>query len=119
MIKREMTCIVCPLGCTLVAEMEENRVISVCGNTCPKGAAYAERECISPVRTVTTTVKCTSGALLPVKTQTPIPKEKVKDAMGIIDKVHPVLPIRAGDVIIENVFGSKVIATKSLSGGSR
>lgn len=119
MIKREMTCIVCPLGCTLIAEVEGNRVIKVCGNTCPRGAAYAESECISPRRVVTTTVKCQDGTPLPVKTDAPIPKGKVFEAMKLINNAHPVLPISRGDVIIENVFGSKVVATKSEKGGSR
>ena len=113
-MKRELTCIVCPIGCSLVAEIEAGRVISVSGNTCPKGAEYAENECIAPVRMLTTTVRCENGALLPVKTKTPIPKERLFEAMEIINKVHPPLPISAGDVIIGDVFGAEIIAAKNL-----
>ena len=54
---RELTCIVCPLGCDLKVELDENkRVLSVSGNTCPRGKVYAENECVNPRRTVTSTV---------------------------------------------------------------
>ena len=109
-MKRELTCIVCPIGCSLVAEIEDGKVTSVTGNTCPRGKVYAETECVSPMRTITTTVRCTDGTILPVKTQSPIPKDKIFEAMKIINKQTPHLPISIGDVIIEDVFGSKVVA---------
>ena len=115
-MKRELTCIVCPVGCTLTATIENNSVTEVTGNTCPRGKAYAVSECISPVRTVTTTVICESGEILPVKTATPIPKEKIFQAMKIINNAHPLLPISVGDVIIDDVFGSKVVAVKNIGG---
>ncbi len=111
---REMTCIVCPLGCGLRIELNEGKVISVSGNTCPRGEKYANEECTHPMRTITTTVKCQSGEILSVKTDRTIPKEKMFEAVVLINKANPVLPIRAGDVIIEDVFGSKVVATRDL-----
>ena len=111
---RELTCIVCPIGCTLKAEIEDGKVISVSGNTCPRGKVYAENECTSPVRTITTTVKCVTGEVVPVKTESPIPKDKIFEAMKIINNSHPVLPISLSDVIIEDVFGSKVVAVKNI-----
>jgi len=114
-MKRTLTCIVCPVGCTLEVELNGKEVVSVSGNTCPRGKVYAENECTAPKRTVTTTVKCACGAILPVKTATPIPKEKVFEAMKIVNKTSPVLPISVGDVIIDDVFGSKVVAVKNLS----
>lgn len=113
-MKRELTCIVCPVGCNLVAEIEDSKVIKVSGNTCPRGVAYAQSECTSPMRTVTTTVRCSNGQILPVKTKTPIPKEKVFEVMQIISQQHPVLPISVGDVIIDNIFGSEVVAVKNI-----
>ncbi len=115
-MKRELTCIVCPVGCSLVAEFEDGKVLSVSGNKCVRGKKYAETECISPMRTVTTTVKCENGEIVPVKTDKPIPKGKMAEVMKIINATHPVLPISVGDVIIEDIFGSKLVATKN-SGG--
>ena len=114
-MKRELTCIVCPVGCSLSVELEDGKVIEVKGNTCPRGKVYAESECVSPMRTITTTVRCQSGEILPVKTSSPISKEKMFEAMKIINRVNPALPISVGDVIIQNVFGSKVIATKNIN----
>ena len=111
---REMTCIVCPLGCQLKIELENGIVQSVSGNTCPRGEKYANEECTHPMRTITTTVRCQDGQILSVKTDRSIPKEKMFEAVSIINKAKPVLPISAGDVIIEDVFGAKVVATRDL-----
>lgn len=115
-MKRELTCIVCPVGCSLVAEIEDGRVLGVSGNKCPRGKVYAETECIAPMRTITTTVKCENGEIVSVKTKNPIPKEKIFEAMKIINCKNPVLPISIGDVIIEDIFGSPVIATGNVGG---
>lgn len=113
-MKRNLTCIVCPMGCSLEAEICEGKVICVEGNQCPRGKKYAENECISPMRTITTTVRCANGDILPVKTDREVPKEKIFEAMEIINKACPVLPIFINDVIIENVFGSNVVATRNI-----
>ena len=110
-MKRDMTCIVCPLGCAMVVELDEKGgFVSVTGNTCPRGAKYAETECTNPMRTVTTTVKCTDGSVVAVKTDCPVPKDKMADVMKIVSEVIAPLPICVGDVIIENVYGSNIVA---------
>lgn len=48
MEKRNLTCIVCPMGCALEVVIENGQVVSVTGNTCPRGAAYAKSECVHP-----------------------------------------------------------------------
>ena len=115
-MKRELTCIVCPIGCSLTAEIENGKVVSVTGNTCPKGKAYAESECVNPMRVVTTTVKTVNGEPVPVKTDRAIPKDKIFEAMKLINKVRIQLPISVGDVIIEDVFGSNIVAVKNVGG---
>ncbi len=112
-MKRSLTCIVCPLGCTIEAEVIDGD-IKISGNSCPRGKVYAESECISPKRVVTTTVRCKNGELLPVKTDRPIPKGKVLSAMKIIKSAYPILPISAGDIIIKNVFGSDIVAVRNI-----
>ena len=45
MNKRQLICIGCPLGCQMEAEQNEGgEVVSVKGNTCPRGDAYARKE---------------------------------------------------------------------------
>ena len=111
-MRRELTCIACPLGCSLVVTIEEKNVMSVVGNTCKRGEEYAINECTAPKRTVTTTVRCENGELVSVKTRNPIPKEKVFEAMEIINSTIAKLPLTVGDVIIPDLFGSEVIATQ-------
>ena len=113
-MKRNLTCIVCPMGCDIQIEYEDGKILSVTGNTCPRGKVYAQSEVTNPVRTVTTTVKSVDGKIIPVKTNIPIPKDKMFEAMNIINNVKPHLPIYGGDVIIEDIFGAKLVATQSV-----
>ena len=61
MSTRNLTCIGCPMGCQLTAELAGGEVVSVRGNTCARGEAYARKECTHPARTVTGTVRYEVG----------------------------------------------------------
>ena len=115
-MKRELTCIVCPMGCRLSAELEEGRVVLVSGFTCARGKQYAMDECTHPVRTLTTTARCEGGLVLPVKTDRPIPKEKMTDCMQEINRLLLTAPVHIGDVLIRGVADTdaNVIATANL-----
>lgn len=110
---RELTCIICPRGCGLKVEIEDGKVLSVTGNSCPRGVKYAEDECCNPMRTITSTVRCEDGRVISVKTDRPIPKAKMFECMKMINSATAHLPIAIGDVIIEDVFGSNVVATEN------
>lgn len=112
-MKKELTCIVCPMGCTLSVELEGKTVKSVSGNTCPRGKVYAEAECTNPQRTVTSTMRCDNGDLVSVKTDTTIPKEKIADCMKLINSTVVKVPVSIGDVLIEDAFGACVVATQN------
>ena len=113
-MKRELTCIVCPLGCSLQVELsEDGEFLSVTGNTCPRGAVYARSECTDPQRTITTTVRCEDGGMVAVKTDRTIPKDKMLQAMERINPVIAKLPVRIGDVLLEDVFGSNIVACQN------
>ena len=111
---KEMICIICPRGCHLVVDDDLN----VSGNTCPRGAVYAKQELTHPTRTLTSTVKIISDVevALPVKSDKPLPKEKIFDAMELINKTTVKAPIKIGDVVIKNIFGLDVniVATKDI-----
>ncbi len=111
---KKLTCIVCPIGCELSVEFEDGKVKSVKGNTCPGGKKYATDEIINPMRTITTTIKCDNEDVLPVKTDHTIPKDKMFECMQIINSHIAHLPISIGDVIIEDVFGSNIVATANM-----
>lgn len=112
----ELTCIVCPVGCALrVEQNDEGEVISVTGNTCPRGAAYGKDEVLHPVRTLTTTVRVRGAErLLPVKTDRPIPKEMLFAAMEKVNALSAVAPVRIGDVLLDDLFGAKLVAAANL-----
>ena len=105
-MKRELTCIVCPLGCRLSVEMENGKIVSVVGNTCPRGERYATDECTHPMRTVTSIARTERGGVIPVKTNRTIPKELMFDAMKEINAAVVHLPARIGDVVISNLLGT-------------
>ena len=112
---RELTCVACPMGCQLTASIDNGVVVSVTGNTCPRGAKYAETECTHPVRPLTTTVKVEGGKhpVVPVKSADAIPKEKMFDCMNVLNEVQVKAPVKIGDVIVENICdtGINIIAT--------
>lgn len=114
-----LICIGCPMGCPLEATLEGGEVKSVKGNTCPRGDAYARKEVTHPTRIVTSTVRVygsVSGArMLPCKTRTDIPKDKIFDVVRALKGVAVAAPVRAGDVVLENAAGTgvDVIATAS------
>ncbi len=110
-MERKFVCIICPRGCLVTAELDNGEVTRISGNTCLRGAEYVKTECTAPVRTVTSTVRCTNGAMLPVKTAAPIPKEHMRDCMRIINTLKPSPPVKIGSVLKDDVYGSAVIAS--------
>lgn len=117
MEKHELTCIQCPIGCTLTVTVDGGEV-SVSGNTCPRGRVYGIKEVTHPSRTVTSTVEITGGDIprLSVKTRTDVPKEKIFDVMAVIRKTRVEAPVKAGDTVVKNAAGTgvDVIATKTI-----
>lgn len=109
-MEKKLTCIVCPMGCSLCVK-EENGKVTVTGNTCPRGAAYGESEIKNPTRTVTSTMRTEGGKLVPVKTDRAIPKDKIFECMKIINENKAPLQNAIGDVIIKDVFGSNIVVT--------
>ena len=117
LIKIELTCIVCHMGCHLNVEQSEEG-FKVEGNTCKRGEKYAVQELTNPTRVITTTVKLENSylQLLPVKTEDPIPKGMIFDIMEALDKVRVNAPVKVGDVIVENILdtGVNVISAKTM-----
>jgi CxxC motif-containing protein len=98
-----------------VAEIEGDNV-KVTGQTCPKGEQYAIDECKHPVRTVTSIVRVTNreDTMVSCKTEAPVPKDRIFDVMEIIRATTVEAPVHIGDILCDNVFGTRVIATKEI-----
>ncbi len=114
---KNLVCVSCPLGCSIQVEMDGEKVVSVKGNTCKRGDAYARSEMTHPVRSLTSTVKVIGGVhpVVPVKSSGAIPKEKMFDCMKEINKASVKAPVKIGDVVIENVLdtGVNIVVTNN------
>ena len=113
-MEKSFTCIGCPIGCSINVQYDisdGNPInLKVSGNSCPRGKNYAENEIISPVRTLTSTVKTNSSSvrMLPVKTDRPILKSSMKAGMESINTISVKVPVSAGDVIYKNFTGENI-----------
>ena len=99
-----LTCIECPIGCEVKVQMDENdTILSVTGNACPRGKMYAQNDVVCPKRVITSTVKAEDGTLVPVKTDKPVRKSQTFEVMKKINEVTCKLPVKIGDVLVENI----------------
>ena len=118
MEKRELICIGCPLGCMITVEMENGEVVSLKGNTCKRGDAYARKEVTNPTRIVTSSVCVENGEIpmVSVKTKSDIPKGKIFQCVKDLENVTLKAPVHIGDVVVANVAGTGVdiVATKNV-----
>lgn len=118
MEKCSLTCIGCPLGCTVTVELDNGQITAVTGNTCKRGDDYARKEVTRPMRVVTSTVRVTGGDIpvVSVKTEQDIPKEKIMDIMRTLTDISVPAPVHIGDVILKNAAQTAVdiIATKEV-----
>ena len=105
---KELICITCPRGCHL--QVDEKNNYEVTGNACPRGAVYGKNELKNPVRVVTSTVRTNleTEPRCPVKTNGAIPKEKMFEAMRLLDDIVLEVPIETGQVIIPDLFGTGI-----------
>ena len=60
--------------------------------------------------------KIRSGELLPVRSSSYLPKEKILQCMEIIKKTSVSLPVKQYDVVVKNICdtGVDIVATKTL-----
>ena len=99
-----LTCIECPIGCEVKVQMDENdTILSVTGNACPRGKMYAQNEVVCPKRVITSTVKAEDGTLVPVKTDKPVRKDAIFEVMKKINATTCDVPVKIGDVLYANI----------------
>ncbi len=116
-MKKELTCIVCPTGCSITVELDDNKnVVSVNGNSCKRGEKYASEEVSAPKRTLTALVRVENGItrVTSVKTSTSIPKEMINDIIEEIGNIKLTAPVEIGDVVLSNVLnsGADIVVTR-------
>ena len=112
----EITCIMCPRGCKVQVDVEGDEIQDVRGYACPNGEEYAIEEIKCPNRTVMSVVRCEDCQMptVTVKTDKPVPKDKIDDVMEDISDIEVDSSVEIGEVLKENVAGTdaNMIATR-------
>lgn len=115
---KEYTCIICPTGCDIIAEVKDGEVLSIDGAKCKRGHEYVNQELTNPYRNIASSILLEDGMLplVSVRLSKPIPKAKIFDVMKVIKKTRLKAPVSVGQVAIPNVLGldSDVIVTKNV-----
>ena len=117
-MEKTIICTICPMGCRIRVVGEGENILSMDGYTCNRGMEYGKTEFLHPVRILTSTVKTDQKKtpLLPVRSEQPLPKERLFACMEEIRKVVVHGPVKRHDVVIENVCGTgvNIVATGEL-----
>ena len=113
--KIPLTCIICPMGCSMEVEIEESpdgqkKVLSVKDNGCKRGEQYASKELQNPTRTLTSTIKVDGGVLpvVPVKTAGEVPKNMLLQCMEIVRRAGCKAPVKRGDILLYDILGTGI-----------
>ena len=111
----DTTCIMCPMGCSLRVEETDGK-ITVTGNACPRGAKYGAAEYAHPERVVTTLLKREEGGVVSVKTDRPIPKDKIGAFLSWAASYSVSGHIVTGEVLAVDPVdcGASVVATSDV-----
>ena len=115
---KDIRCIICPTGCLVHVENINGELI-IEGHSCKRGEEYAREEFVAPKRILTTTMRVENGflPLIPVRSDKPIPKDKLGETLKLIAKTQTKAPIKMGDILIENILelDSNLIASRDLA----
>ncbi len=113
---KELICIVCPKGCHL--QVDETKDYSVLGHSCSRGEKYAKEELTNPTRVITSTVRVEGGLhhRCPVKTDSPLPKGKIMEAMALLNDVTLQAPVTEGQTVLKDISGTGInfVATRAI-----
>ncbi|MGN0989191.1 MAG: DUF1667 domain-containing protein [Eubacteriales bacterium] len=116
--KMNVICTVCPRGCNITVEYSGKEIVSVIGNGCARGYKYASAEAVAPERILTSTAALKSESLsrLPVRSEKPIPKDKMFDILAEIRRVKLEAPVKVGDVVVPDAAktGVNIIASRTV-----
>ncbi len=105
----EVICLDCPTACHLELVLDNGGSVIECrGAQCKRGLPYAQQELKEPRRVLTTTV-LTEGSkapLLSVRTDRPIPRDQLKEAVVSLGCLRVRPPVRAGQVVLAGLMDS-------------
>lgn len=116
--KRHFTCVTCPIGCEVEVEVQGSDIVSMTGNKCPKAEEFVLQELVEPMRILTTTVPVRGArwAMLPVRTDRPIPKRLFTEVLQELASIELQAPVKVSDLIVGDVAGTgaDIVATRNM-----
>jgi CxxC motif-containing protein len=116
--KKHFTCVICPIGCEIDVELQNGDVVSMEGNKCEKGKEFVLQELEEAMRILTTTVpiKGAKWAMLPVRTDKPIPKRLLSRVIEQLADIELHAPVKMHHVIVKDVAGTdaNIVATRNM-----
>ncbi len=116
--KEHFTCVVCPIGCEIDVELKDSDVVSIEGSKCAKGKEFVLQELEEPMRILTTTIRIKGAewAMLPVRSDRPIPKRLLFAVMKELANIELQAPVKMSDLIISDVAGTgaNIVATRTM-----
>jgi CxxC motif-containing protein len=113
---RELVCIACPIACRLTVSTSRAGEVKVAGNRCPRGELYGREEVLAPRRILTAVVPTDSAHFpcAPVRTDRAIGRAMVTELLRELYARRVSLPVRLGQVLIEDFDGARVVFTRTL-----
>ncbi len=98
------------MGCVITVDGEGDQINSVTGASCKRGEEYARNEFVLPVRTLTSSVGVIDSdrCLLPVRSEKPVPRDRIFDCMDILKNVKVEAPVKMHQVIVPNIANTGV-----------
>ena len=117
--KKHFICVTCPVGCEVDVEVQDGSILSLTGNKCDKVKEFVLQELKEPMRVLTTTVRIEGAkwAMLPVRTDKPIPKRLFLQAIEELASIDLQAPVHISEVIIRDIAGSgaNIVATRTVN----
>jgi len=116
--RKHFTCVTCPIGCEINVELQDSDVVSIEGSKCTKGQEFVSQELEEPMRILTTTVRMKGAkwAMLPVRTDEPIPKRLFFQVIKELANIELQAPVKISDVIVGDIAGTgaNIVATRNM-----
>lgn len=115
MEEKVITCVTCPLGCAITVRGEGGAIESLAGENCKRGIEYARNEFLHPQRILTSLVRVTGSEapLVSVRSDRPIPKDRMFDIMDEVRGAVAAAPVHIGQILLADVCGTgaNIVAT--------
>lgn len=113
-MKKTFTCIICPVSCDIEVDYDGKKINKISGFMCNKGKDYVSEEIINPKRTLTTTILF-KDELISIRTDKPIPKEKIPEVMELLKHIKLKSKPVHGQIIMKDIggIGANIVVTSN------